>query len=393
MIESLLSSSDHFYSGGFMKVLRFSPPANVDDFAPGSDVAQRWHDTISDHFTEGELRVQNFLNAHSHGSRQIYNPAEHPIEATDETEKEITWNGFPKRFLGTPGSSPDYASAEPTTQPIGANREQDEYLEWFVHRNPAGKITQVDFTCEGYDYWQFLAQFAPDKVLALYQKWVSADVRREDLFKSGSYDRLNAWNTSKGAMHLTHPANNLYAEIQLASEATVRRKNAAGEVTSSSTLISCAHYGESNRNSDPKIGIECNQLARQGAMITIKDPVGLYITGIDDQGWRIKNGPPVSGGFVIRRGTPGFILRAEYRLPDTLAAQGFTVSDVQIGGDDIRFGGQIAQKITMKIVGSACQFGTLNDTPNPCGHIPQLHTAAALGVLMKPPLRSAGARQ
>ena len=31
----------------------------------------------------------------------------------------------------------------------------------------------------------------------------------------GQYNRLNKWNTTHGAMHLTHPANNLFAEIVL----------------------------------------------------------------------------------------------------------------------------------------------------------------------------------
>src|SRR5262249_14725124 len=154
---------------------------------------------------------------------------------------DIPWNGFPKRFLSTgPGVPTRYKDAEPAIA-AGQNRPQDEYLEWHVTRNAAGNIVSVQFTCEGYDYYEFLGANAPDTLVALYQKFISPAVQKADLFSGGKYNRLNRWNTKDGAMHLTHPANNLFAEVFLAASATVRRRNAAGvEITASIPLINCA---------------------------------------------------------------------------------------------------------------------------------------------------------
>src|SRR2546426_625976 len=85
--------------------------------------------------------------------------------------------------------------------------------------------------------------YNPDTLVALYQQFISPTVKKSDLFASGTYNRLNRWNTANGAMHLTHPANNLFAEVFLAASATVRRKNAAGaEITASIPLINCAQF-------------------------------------------------------------------------------------------------------------------------------------------------------
>ena len=123
----------------------------------------------------------------------------------------------------------------------GHARNQDEYLEWHVTRNGAGKLTSVQFTCEGYDYYEFLGREAPDILLSLYQKFISPAVKHADLFSGEQYQKLNRWNTADGAMHLTQQANNLFAEVILAAEATVRRKDAAShEITSAVPLTNCA---------------------------------------------------------------------------------------------------------------------------------------------------------
>src|SRR5262249_3574015 len=159
-------------------------------------------------------------------------------------------------------------------------------------------------------------QEAPDLLVALYQRFISPAVKKSDLFSGSQYQRLNRWNTSDGAMHLTQPANNLFAEVILAAEATVRRKNAAGaEVTSAIPLTRVAIFGNASRNSDPTIGAGVNSLARQDRMITLLNPVGLYIDHIDDASFRLPDGSAASGWFQILRGTPGRTLRAVFAPP------------------------------------------------------------------------------
>jgi hypothetical protein len=46
----------------------------------------------------------------------------------------------------------------------------------------------------------------------------------------------------------------------------------------------------------------------------------------------------------IVRGSPGAALRVEYEVP---ASEGFVVGDISIGGRPIRFGGQLAEHITV----------------------------------------------
>jgi hypothetical protein len=303
----------------------------------------------------GAASVQAYLNQHGGGTSQFYNPLTHPVNAPDLplARGDIPWNGFPKRHSSPgPGQPTQYAQAEAPIQ-AGDNRDQDEYLEWFVNKRD-GKIISVHFTCEAYDYFQFLAEHARPKVLELYRKRIGPQVQEADLFPNNKYDVLNKWNTQFGAMHLTHPANNLFAEVFLAASATVRRQKNGADLTGDIPLIKCSGYGDFRRNSDPAIGAGVNALARQNRRITLANPVGLYMSFFDGSGLTI-NGQPAGGDtfFKIVRGAFPLGLRAVYELPPALAAQGLTVSDVKIGSAPIKFGGQLAERITMHLVGVA----------------------------------------
>jgi hypothetical protein len=269
----------------------------------------------------------------------------------------ITYGGDSHWSIGVWDGSPQYAEAEAPIQP-GKNRDQDEYLEWFVNRQ-AGKIISVHFTCEAYDYFQFLAQHARPKVVELYKTFIGSQVQEADLFPNNEYDVLNKWNTQLGAMHLTHPANNLFAEVFLAASATVRRRRNGADLTAD---IRCGDYGAFTRNSDPAIGAGVNALARDGRRITLANPVGLYMASFDGNGLTL-NGQQAGGFFKVVRGAFPFGLRAVYELPPNYAAQGLTVSDVKIGSTPIKFGGQLAERITMHLVGVASVAQDVHNVP------------------------------
>jgi hypothetical protein len=210
----------------------------------------------------------------------------------------------------------------------------------------------------------------------LYQKFISPSVVKADLFTGTRYNHVNHWNTKDGAMHLTQQANNLYAEVFLGAQATVRRKDGSGaEVTSAIPLTKCAQFGDEKRNSDPAIGAAVNGLARQGRMVTLADPVGLYIDHLDDSAFRLPDGSRTTGWFKLLRGSAGHTLRAVFEPP---AGSAFTVSDVSIGGVAVKFGGQIAQNITMKLVGVASVSNTVHNALVAC-------VGAAHGVIAPPP--------
>ena len=205
----------------------------------------------------------------------------------------------------------------------------------------------------------------------------------DDLMVGQKYNRVNRWNTVEGAMHLTHRANNLFAEVFLAASATVRRKKNGRELTSSIALINCALYGDASRNSDPNIGAAVNGLARQGRLITLANPIGLYIDRLDDSGFRLPNGASPSGWFKIQRGKPGQVLRAVFEPPPGAPA-GLTVSDVTVDGQPLTFGGQIAQKITMKLTGVASVAQPVQNAPVGCGQVGLVESVGGVGLMAEP---------
>ena len=116
-------------------------------------------------------------------------------------------------------------------------------------------------------YWQFLATYQPDTLWELYQNMnpdYVGEMQETDLYlinpvtKAAVYDPRNRWNftTKSGTIaHLIHPNNTLSAEVDIAAQATVIRKDSQGNiVTNPDQLIRCSQYGNPQRNSDPAVG-------------------------------------------------------------------------------------------------------------------------------------------
>ena len=72
-------------------------------------------------------------------------------------------------------------------------------------------------------------------------------------------------------------------------------------------------------------------------------------------------------------------MRAIFEVPPAQAAKGKTVSDVKIGGKAVEFGGQLAQRITMHLIGVASASQTVDNTPTVCGGVPQVGGVSAVG--------------
>jgi hypothetical protein len=352
--------------------LHFQPPANLTDFDPLPHQRDAWHVSMATFFRQAIARTEQLLGK---GNSQLYDPTRTSLSGA-VAEQVITWAGFPKTLYEGRTKQQAWQAAEQLVS-FKANgrtakaRPQDEYLEWHTTRDPHGRITAVDFTCEGPEYWAALAHGYPDSirpghgapaakgdlnaVVALYQQYVSPEVKREDLLLHGRYDPWNRWNTELGAMHLTHPSNSLSAEVYLAGDATVLREKNGQVLTDDDDLIACALYGVATRASDPRIGGAVNALARTAALISLKNPVGLYIDGLDTTGWTKPDGQtPVGNYWTILRGNPNAIVRARFEVPKS---EGFVVSDILIGGEPITYAGQIAEHITVKLTGLAGEAG------------------------------------
>ena len=299
-------------------ITKFDPPANINDLDAIPNGREAWSETVSFWTDEAiSTRVEPSVGI---GLSQYINPLTKTL-ATPTATKEVTWLAFPLVLVAKHNGDKNAARREADRKPaVGSARLHDEYCEWHVTIQN-NKIVRVDFTCEGPEYWEALAHGYPrsvpanrrhfnvagDKnlVLTLYRTFVSANSQLDDIFPNGKYDPLNKWNTNQGAMHLTHPANSLQAEIFLGGDATIRRQRNGIEITEAKQLICCARYGGAQRASDPTIGSDVNALARQGRLITLLNPVALYIKDLDTQGWTTPDGTNAKDFWKVVGGAPG----------------------------------------------------------------------------------------
>lgn len=390
-------------------VPRFDPPAFMSDFngIPGqldawNKAMNAWFDAVVE--LEHARIAQGSQQAPSETRTQFYNPTR--FDPGLVVEQSIPWNGFPKELLRRYGRQQAmeqadtlwtlnrYSSAFDT--PSAGKlpyRPHNEYCEWHVQRDPnTGAIVKLTFTSEPPEYWQALAgtsieyptgvfaHFPGDRDLLLrrYREMVSPDVQLADLFatedavlsdgsylmRKGDYNPYNKWNTTLGIVHLCAPPNALVAEIQLTGDASVLYKNAQQQdVVTPDALICCAQYGGPDRNSDPTIGSAVNELARLGGFITLRNPVGLYMDHIDLAGWTAPDGGTLDDCVKLLRGSQGLVERMEIAVP---ASRGFTISDIRIGGEPILHGGQVAECITVHLVGLTGGLGTFNNPTIAC---------------------------
>jgi hypothetical protein len=395
---------------------RYDPPGFMTEFGRTPGQLDRWSAAVSGWFDEVVEKVEGELN----GQRcQYFNQLKPgPQLSPPVLIQDIVWNAFPGTLMRRFGEAEAMAITE-TVMPLSRRqdgqgpfhvgpiwpylyyRPHDEYCEWRVERNNAGQILRVTFTSEPPEYWQALhgddlptiageAKYKtngnPELLLDLYREHVSSKVQLDDLlcaedlidysdpakpkvlYRKDSYNPYNRWNTTDGIMHLTQPANSLRAEIELGGDATILRERHGHPIADPDALICASRYGGANRCSDPTIGATVNELTSLGCWITLRNPVGLYMDHIDLAGIAKPDGSPIEPEyFRVLRGDAEkkLIERAVFEVP---RGEGCTVSDLNIGGVPIRFGGQLAQLITVKLVGLAARPDSFHNKPVPCNH-------------------------
>lgn len=399
---------------------QFRTPAGIQDFAndPAKQAAlnQLWNDNLNG-FTQQGMQSNPWNSTNTPPTTNYYNPL---VSNPPSAPANVQWKAFPGRLsfnfptatqsqldqMADTGVMPAAISNNPCGQstqnipyyPYGPRGWQDEYCEWAVTRNGAGKITRIDFTCENPEYWNSLWLIDPNKVLSLYQSilnkpqitlaQLSLPGVVDPITKGPIYNPLNIWNSgvdsnasTGGAIHLTSTPNTLQTEIGLATAATVQRNYPGGGTNWPSSqyndLLCDAQYGQKNRNSDPNIGGTVNNLVTQGFMVTLADPPGLYIQMPDFSSYVTPDGTDASTFWTIKRGSqtlndqngnplPGnFILHAVFEVP---ASKGYTVSDITIAGAPITWGSQVADTFKMQIVASGYQ-GTTPPGYGPVGDL------------------------
>lgn len=388
----------------------YDPPARMTDFDHIPGQRQKWHEFLVEQFQTQIRGVQKTLADAAKRKpfqSQFYDASEFdPGGAV--IEQAIVWNAFPKELLRRFGRARALIEAD-RLWPLSAYdndwiydsdnplrtfpsqikaarfyRPTVEYCEWHVRSDPAtGNIARVSFTSEPPEYWLALAggrqsdskvDFPGDVRLLhdLYRRHVDPEIKLDELLaledydspfgpvKKGGYDPFNKWNTTKGAMHLCAPPNSLTAEINLAAVSTLLFEDSRGAlVVDPDALMAGAALGGPNRNSDPTITASVNALARLRALVTLANPVGLYMDHIDLSGWEAPGGVAAQDCVHIARGG----LKAIERLEVAFPTDEFSVSDIKIGGEPICYGGQIAECITVKLTGAAAGLGSALDNP------------------------------
>lgn len=372
-------------------MFKYSPPSNLDDLKgrpTRTNFLNDWHAWI-----ESQIRdeICSLINPPRNRQGRRDFPVRYPLffcevdDPADATDLPITWNAFPlsvaRRFgnqlddalsyLDTLEVTTDFTPRDAAQDVTTKYRRHDEYCEWHYYKDgPLGP--RIVFTAEGPEYWIQLANHDFERVVELYQTWVSPEVQREDLeldqdivfgqwrLRKGDYNPFNIWNTEKGIMHLTQPANTLGAEINLAARATVLRKAEDDErIVDARRLIASSGFGSINRSSDPNIGFGVNITAvpthaADPLSITLANPVGLYMDRVEQGKVTDANDIPLAGWFDFKRGSAGRGLMAVLQPPE---GDTRTLEDVFIEGERLKSGGQVARFIQMVLYGATAQLG------------------------------------
>ncbi|KAK3941638.1 hypothetical protein QBC46DRAFT_353084 [Diplogelasinospora grovesii] len=326
----------------FKKLDAFDPPGfphTNDNLTPeqrsvwSSQKISSWMDAEIDG-DGGETKLPQFFN----GTVEEFDVDQKPLA--------ITWVGFPGLVSNKTGG------VDMKRWPIADSQRhtQDEYLEW-----TSGRMKR---------YWQFLAEESPEKLLSLYKSLnpqYASQIKMEDLFQEDKkrQQTYEIISTNPGCIvHLAHRNNTLQAEIDIAAQATVIRKDDHGKIITDKTqLIRCSRYGQESRNSDPKIGDEINKLAPDEYMMEFS--ASKFALDVDGTGENLKPIPDGTFRFVrgdIKKKTG---LRLHVQIPDGIMSEGdnagrqLTVSDIFDTEKtvNIQFGAQFADYIHMGVNG------------------------------------------
>ena len=352
--------------------MRLSAPGNVNDFETDLQ-RQQWSDHLSQDIDDAIADIVPCAV-----SPQYVNPAKVAVSAYSTSV--ISWPGFPKLLFGQYATTDQaYAAADaPTTfrtvqgqrAPVTGRGVQDEYLEWYVTRDAAGNVLMIDFTTETQEYWSSLYSFSQDLAARKYSQILGTNVAVADISTNNRYDPYNDFNVTKGIVHLIQINNTLGAELDIAAQSTLPRTDASGNPTTD--VVSCSHctndygLGEPGRNSDPTIASKVAQAAQNGCLLTVPDPVGLYIVRFDGGAITGPLGVSVGSCWQVIRGNP--TVRGRFTVP-----AGHVLGDFSVAGIALRHPSQIAENI---FVGLTAATGAANAVQRPGPRDCAAHSAA-----------------
>lgn len=311
------------------------------------ELLSQWQKFVSGRFNIG-ITVANAEYGDGPTDTWFFNALSEGVEEGDVAN--ITWTAFPRVLqVQFPDNGPERWGRADRDRSL-----QEEYCEWEVVKN-GNELESVTFTTEAPDYYGFLASADRSLLLSLYERFVGRKVDIGDLIVGGRYHDTNSWNVSNGKGTIVHMGGNQFntlgAAINLSAQATWPSIDKFGTpITSEQALILCRGFGKAARHSDPHIGSQINALVRAGNRVSFPGPVGLYIDSIDKSGFEMPSDQSPDELFELERGAEGFQMRVTVRVPS--GAQ-YKLSDVLLDDEPLEYGGQIAEKMRIRIRGLA----------------------------------------
>ncbi|HEY6138235.1 MAG TPA: hypothetical protein VI670_10775 [Thermoanaerobaculia bacterium] len=333
---------------------RFSPPGRLTDLTTAAQL-DGWSDIVNRGL---DGAIASLTAAVGAPNVQLVNPLRTTIP--NPQRRLIPWLTFPELVY----DFNPLAAARRIVEGDTTRNSRDEYSEWFTHTS-GGNVVAVDITTELPEYWEYLATaLTHAEFTDIYRRHANPAATEAALFPPAGrptdrYDPANRFNTTEGAMHMICSINNLGAALGLIWQAIIWRLSGSEP----KDVQDCEPGGQ--HHADPTVIAHFNRMAREGRFITLEDPVGVYILGVDTAGWKTPDGSDPRSLITVTRGNPPVRLRVH------VPSGAFTLSDVTIGGEPIRSGAQVAERVTVGIYASVGAAGAIRPTAGePCRAVP-----------------------
>lgn len=389
------------------------------DLPPGvRDEWHKWHAREANDNIMGMLRL---VGSDDPSSIPYVDPSREQIPSDRGRPVSVDWEGFPAKvtarfgfgeasLMATEGkgyedivgiAADGYYAGSQTGEKVDCmvRHRQDEYLEWHAER-AAGKLQAVTFVSEGYDYWKFLFENGEHQRVVDYYQQVTGNTtltRRdleatEDIYlyssdgtrvarlvEKGRYNYRNQFNQTAGIVHLSHGANSLGAEVNLAVTSCLPRTDSAGELVTGDRpkrLLCCTAGGDPNRSSDAIIAAgaygEVTNPNRP-KRFTLTNPVGLYIKTFNYSALRLPSGDSAPREWwKVCRGSDASdpndpwdsrILRLRVEVPK---GEQWVLGDLTLGGGPLKHPAQLARLISMHLLVDTWDVADYSTMPIPC---------------------------
>ena len=145
-----------------------------------------------------------------------------------------------------------------------------------------------------------MAETEPGRVLELYRELVSPKVTKASLFdRAGNYKPENVWNTERGIVHYVMSINGISPLVQAEQDSPI----VAGALDNYDAMpLAFAGGTPLFTSADARFSLDIGVLQRLGHSVTVREPLGLYMTGWDDTGFTKPDGTPVDDYWRVVRG-------------------------------------------------------------------------------------------